>query len=188
MIGTWKLNICSLTDASFFKSVSPDSGHVHRSQNFLYVLDTFGLNRVMGAREGNCSTKFLEHKVWQINLNLSNVHYIICVLSVWTDAVFIQFLSQWESPCPFDLKKKRRYCSILDLAHWLFCWSQNKSGFHFILLSLCNSPHKQISSGQRYESDLRSQVTSRGNTSGLKKAQFNSFHPINGDTLMCLLR
>lgn len=116
MIGTWKLNICSLTDASFFKSVSPDSGHVHRSQNFLYVLDTFGLNRVMDAREGNCSTKFLEHKVWQINLNLLNVHYIICVLSVWTDAVFIQFLSQWESPCPFDLKKKRRYCSILDLA------------------------------------------------------------------------
>lgn len=35
------------------------------------------------------------------------LNYFIYVLWVRTDTVFIQFRSQWESPCPFDLKKKK---------------------------------------------------------------------------------
>lgn len=90
-------------------------------------------------------------------------------------------VSQWESPHPFDLKKKERYCSILDLANRLFCWSQNNSGFCFILPSL-RTPPPLISRFQAVSStssDLRSRTASRGSTRGATRARFDSFNLMN---------
>lgn len=78
-----------------------------------------------------CSTKFLGHKVWQINVNL-NVHRIIWLLSARPDTPCQKFKTMGKSASFWSLKKKKE--DIVRFWTWLIdCFARAKTNQGFVL-------------------------------------------------------